>query len=63
MKTYTIEITFVETDPRAGAPHACRRTWSGPGADEDDAIRRARKWFGFEEDGIEVTGVRVLDAR
>lgn len=60
-KTYTIGVEFIETDPRAGKePHLVRQTWSGPAESEKDAIKRCCDWFGFEEDGIEVTDIRVL---
>ena len=60
-KTYTIGVEFIETDPRAGKePHLVRQTWSGPAESEKDAIERCCEWFGFEEDGIEVTDIRVL---
>ena len=62
MKTYTVGVEFIETDPRAGKePHVCRRTWSGQGEDEQDAMRRCCEWYGFDKDGIEVTDIRILD--
>ena len=54
MKRFTIEFTFIEFG------HTCRTTWSGTGRDRDDAISKARSWFGFDKDGIEVTGTKVL---
>ena len=60
MKTYTVGVEFIETDPRAGKPHTCRRTWEGPAENEQDAMNRCREVYGFKEAGIEVTDIRIL---
>ena len=60
MKTYTVGVEFIETDPRAGQPHTCRRTWEGPAKNEQDAMNRCCDFYGFKEDGIEVTDIRIL---
>lgn len=60
MQTFTVGVEFIET--KCGPePHVCRRTWQGNAESEQDAMKRCCEWYGFDEDGIEVTDIRVID--
>ena len=55
---FTVEYTFIENG------HECHTAWGGLAASAQDAVRKSTEWFGFEKDGIKVTGIKVkaLDA-
>jgi len=52
---FTVEYTFIENG------HACRTAWCGPANSVKDAVRVSSEWYGFEKDGVEVTGINVTD--
>ncbi len=53
---FTVEYTFIENG------RTRRTSWGGPANSVKDAVRVSSEWFGFEKDGIEVTGIKVTDS-
>lgn len=52
-EAYCVKFVFVE-DGRER-----ETSWIGPASSKEAAEQTARKWFGFEEDGIEVLSCEV----